>query len=93
MHPLKGNQIRTVSHSTAANLQGLLCDSSSLNSCSVPFAAVKLIPLRNLPEIRDDCLCISTIWITGLFGYRYGLEVVTRLNLSIYILLPFLYVD
>lgn len=80
MPPLKRNQIRTVSNSTAANLQGLLCNSRFLDSCNVPFAALKLIPFRNLSEIKDDCSCISIILLTG---YNCGLEVVTRLSLSL----------
>lgn len=65
--PLKGNQIRTVSNSKAATLQGFLCNSHSLDSYNSPFAAVKLIPLRNLSEIKDEYSCISIILSLGLY--------------------------
>lgn len=83
MSPLKGNQIRTMSNSTVAHLQGLLDSSYSLDSYNVPCAAVKLIPFRNLSEIKDECSFISAALTPGLPGYRYGLDVITRLNLSI----------
>lgn len=81
---LKGNQIRTVSNSTTAILQGFLCNSCSLDSYNAPFAAIKLIPLRNPSEFKDKCSCISTILNNGFPGYRYGLEDVTRLCFYLY---------
>ena len=50
----------------------------------------KLIP-SHLSEIKDECSCISVVLTAGLPGYRYGLDVVTRLK-SIYILFIFLFV-
>lgn len=85
MPPLEGNQIRTVSDSTAAVSRG----SALLRFLGCSFCS-KLIPLH-LSEIRDGCSCISAVLTAGLAGYRYGLDVVTRLK-SIYILFIFLFV-